>query len=363
MTAAYCTANGYAVVSGTISRPRQGAWRADLRVDVADPALLTGKVTIALGAGSQRFVGTARRVGAYFDSCYVRVVGGAGGLTRSFGPKSYRGVPMRIPLLDVLAAAGETLAPNSDSAALSTVLPFWQAVAQPANGAMASLIKAAAGAVTWRVLPDGTVWVGPETWPASKLVNYDEIHFEPHLGRAELAADDPSIAPGETFEGRRVSYVEHQVDARRLRHLVWSEDPSQGAYDRVKGPLAAWVKSLFARVDYLARYPSKVVAQNVDGSLELVPDDSRLPGMSGVPIRYGVPGLKATVLPGARALVGFAGGDPAKPEAELWESASVLKLEVDATLVTLNGGVQPIARVGDTAGPWPIIGGNLTVLG
>lgn len=31
--------------------------------------------------------------------------------------------------------------------------------------------------------------------------------------------------------------------------------------------------------------------------------------------------------------------------------------------VVLNGGLQPIARVGDTAGPWPIVGGNPTVLG
>jgi hypothetical protein len=369
MSGAYCTANGYPVVSGTIARPRHGAWWADLRVDVADPAALTGRVTIALGTGSQRFIGTARRVGAYQDAVHVRVVGGAGGLSKAFGPKAYRGVPLRQPLLDALAAAGETLAPSSDPAALGTTLAFWQAVAQPAAAALASLVASAAGGPTWRVLADGTVWVGLESWAASKVVDYDLTNQEPQLGRIELAADDPAIGPGQTFLGRRVSYVEHHVDPHQLRHLVWFEDQVVGGSDRVKGALAAWVRSLFSRLDYLARYPAKVVAQNMaTGALELVPDDKRLPGMSAVPIRYGVPGMKATVAPGARVLVGFAGGDPSKPEAELWESASVLKLEVSATLVTLNGGLLPIARATDPvqAGPFAgtIVGpGNVTVLG
>lgn len=366
MTQAYCTANGYPVVSGRICRPRQGAWWADLRLDAPATSAVTGKVTIGLGAGSQRvLVGTARRVGTYRDAVHVRVVGGAGGLGRTFGPKAYRGVPLRLPVLDVLAAAGEVLAPSSDAAALATTLVAWQAIAQPASAALGSLAQAAAGSPTWRVLADGTVWVGPERWTTSKLATFDVTNEEPELGRIELAADDPAIAPGEVLLGRRVSYVEHQVTAGRVRHLVWFEDLVAGPMDRVKGPLAAWMKSLFARIDYLARYPARVVAQNAaTGALELVPDDKRLPGMSAVPIRYGVPGLRATVAPGARVLLGFAGGDPTKPEAELWESATVTKLEVNATLVTLNGGLQPIARVGDSAGPFAIQGpGNVTVLG
>lgn len=350
MSGAYCTANGYPVISGTIARPRLGAWWADLRVEVADPAAVTGPVTIALGTGSQAFVGTARRVGVYRDATHVRVVGGRGGLARTFGPKAYRGVPLRLPLLDVLAAAGEALAPTSDTTALSTTLVDWQGMAQPAGAALASLVQAANGSPAWRVLPDGTVWVGPEAWTASRLVAYDLTLDEPHLGRLELAADDPAIAPGQTFLGRRVSYVEHLVAPDQLRHLVWFEDQVVGPLDRVKGPLAAWVRSVFARIDYLARYPARVVAQNAStGALELVPDDPRLPGMSAVPIRYGVPGLRATVAPGARVLVGFAGGDPSKPEAELWESASVTKLELDGTTIVLNGGSAKVARVGDTA--------------
>lgn len=108
--------------------------------------------------------------------------------------------------------------------------------------------------------------------------------------------------------------------------------------DRVKGGLAAFVRSLFPRVDYYALYPSTVVKQNADGTLELTPDDQRFAGMSGVPIRYGLPDVSATMTNGARVLLGFAGGDPAKPIAVLWESASISGLTLGA-----SGTTQPAA--------------------
>lgn len=126
--------------------------------------------------------------------------------------------------------------------------------------------------------------------------------------------------------------------------------------------LIALVRLAYPALDFLASYPARVVAQNADGTLELQPDDARLPGLSNVPVRYGVPGIRATVAAGARVLLGFAAGDPSKPQAELWEMASVTKLEITATQIVLNGGTQPIARAGDTAGPYPIVGGNPTIL-
>jgi hypothetical protein len=93
-------------------------------------------------------------------------------------------------------------------------------------------------------------------------------------------------------------------------------------------------------VDYLASYPSTAVTQNADGTLEIQPDDSRLPSLSSVPIRYGVPGVSAQIANGGRVLLSFAGGDPAKPIATVWESASV-------TALVFNGGSQGVARTAD----------------
>jgi hypothetical protein len=140
------------------------------------------------------------------------------------------------------------------------------------------------------------------------------------------------------------------------------------AWDRMKTAMAAIVRALVGntligpRVDWLAKYDARVVAQNADGTLELKPDDDRLPSYSSVPIRYGVPGITATVATGARVVLEFSGANPQRPIATVWESAAVMQLNINAaTSITLNGGVLPVARVGDTAGPYPIVGGNPTV--
>jgi hypothetical protein len=92
------------------------------------------------------------------------------------------------------------------------------------------------------------------------------------------------------------------------------------------------------RVDYLASYPATAVTQNGDGTLEIQPDDSRLPSLSSVPIRYGVPGVSAQIANGGRVLLAFAGGDPAKPIATVWEAASVVSLTVAASAIHLGAG-------------------------
>ncbi len=110
-----------------------------------------------------------------------------------------------------------------------------------------------------------------------------------------------------------------------------------------------------ARLDYLALYPARVVQQTADGKLDLIPDDDRrLPHFQGVPIVLGVPGVTVTVLAGARVLLGFASGDPEKPQAWLWElqTAVVSELRLDAATIRFNtGSGSSIARVGDTVAP------------
>lgn len=99
-----------------------------------------------------------------------------------------------------------------------------------------------------------------------------------------------------------------------------------------------WI--LGPRMDYLAKYPATAVTQNGDGTLEIQPDDSRLPSLSSVPIRYGVPGVEARIANGGRVRLEFDAGDPARPIVTVWESASV-------TALTFNGGSQGVARTAD----------------
>lgn len=110
--------------------------------------------------------------------------------------------------------------------------------------------------------------------------------------------------------------------------------------DRLKAGIEAFVTRLVAKYDYTALYPCTVVSQNADGTLELRPDSPNVPGLSRVPIRYGTPGVSATVQQGARVLLGFQGMDPKLHYAALWE-------DHDLVTLSLGGGTAPVARVGD----------------
>jgi hypothetical protein len=139
--------------------------------------------------------------------------------------------------------------------------------------------------------------------------------------------------------------------------------------DRSLGPLAQLVEGAIPQLDYLALYPATAKTQNNDLTLELVPDDERIPAMSSVPIRHGVPGMTVKVQANARVLLGFDGGSPSKPYAALWESASVTELNFNGATIKLHGGGTagtPVAKehsateghthtITGTAGPYPII--------
>jgi hypothetical protein len=109
--------------------------------------------------------------------------------------------------------------------------------------------------------------------------------------------------------------------------------------DRTKAGAAAFISAQFPRRLYLAEYSGRVVAQGGPNSFDFQPDDTRIPGVSGIPLRLPAPGITITVNPAEqpRALLAFADGDPAKPELRLWESPGLAQLVIQAaTLISLE---------------------------
>ena len=117
--------------------------------------------------------------------------------------------------------------------------------------------------------------------------------------------------------------------------------------DKTKQSLAAFIRAVMSRVDFMAMYPCQIVSQNADSTLELKPDDARLPSLSNVQLRLGLPGCTAKVASGSRVLLGWYGGDPSKPFAALFESSTVTQLNANATGIVLNNGTNGVGRVGD----------------
>lgn len=108
-------------------------------------------------------------------------------------------------------------------------------------------------------------------------------------------------------------------------------------WDRVKASLFALVRASKPRLDYMAPYRGTVVSQSGQ-TVDVTMDDPRMPGMSGLPLQAGIPGLFVKVLPGARVFVAFENGDPAKPVACLWDQgAHVLSVSITGLKVELGG--------------------------
>lgn len=124
--------------------------------------------------------------------------------------------------------------------------------------------------------------------------------------------------------------------------------------DRLKQAFDAGVEAALPGVNFQALYTCTVVAQNSDGTLELMPKSGSLPanGYKHIPIRYGVPGVKITVQAGAQVLLGWENGDPSVPYAALWVTGAAgdlqdLTIDAAGNITIGQGATLAAARATD----------------
>jgi hypothetical protein len=202
------------VTSGQVLLPRTGCWIADLRIDERED--LPDLVVLDLGAVEMPAAVTqAELIGGMTE---VRLVGGTGGMGEISRPKHYHRPLARHVLGDLLRDAGERLAASSTPGVLSTEFEAWTTLALPTGALLASLCALAGGDVNWRVLADGTIWIGRETWPDSGVVSRS-IDSDGANAASIVGTDIPGLWPGTLLNGRRVDHVRHDLDADRTTVL------------------------------------------------------------------------------------------------------------------------------------------------
>lgn len=338
--------NGVAFTHAVIRMPALGAWHADITVPEGTAAALSGAAM--LQAGHLTMQGSLLRGGiSPDDTTRVRVIGGAGGLQKTLSTKAYRDVPLDLVLREMASSAGETLAPTSGLPQMK----YWVRTSQPLADALR--LAAAEASARWRVLLDGTVWVGRETWPdaSRQLARAAELLRDiPEQGKAIYGVDDPWLVPGVTLNGRRISCVEHHCGPKVRTH-VWFDDDGT---DRWLGSMETIVRHFNAGEVYRAIHPCTIITQNDDDTLELQPDSDALPGLSHVPMRLGVPGIRVRVADGSRVDLAFEGGHPSRPVATLWDTATAT-IEFNGPNRALPATLQPVARKED-----PVSIGSIT---
>lgn len=329
------------VTGGSVILPRTGIWIADLRVDERDE--MPDRVTLDLGAAEMpAAVHKSKLVGGMTE---LRLVGGAGGLGDDAKPKHYHRPLVRHVVADLLRDAGETLSATSSQGLLGIELEAWDTIELPTGSMLSALCAVVGNGANWRVLADGTVWIGAETWPDSGIESR-EIQGDGPNAASVVGTDIPGLLPGTLLDGRRVDTVTHSLDTDRTSVLFAADDDTD-----VGRTAAAWGSVQDAQDPmglYASMYRAKVLAQDDDSDLvDLRPDDPRIPDMRKVQLRHGIPGLRVSVAMGSYLLVGWDDGQPNKPFAALWNrdtAVNKVSLVADQISLTKRGATEAFVR-------------------
>lgn len=216
--------NGTALLSAVLRLHLLGVWTADVELPAQEAP--SGLVSLVADTG-EAFRGTVLSGGLSAGVWRGLLVGGVGGLRRQLDATHYRSATLADVLGDALIEAGESRAPGGVDLT-AHVVDRWTRQRQSAARTVADV--AAAVTVPWRVLADGSVWVGADAWedlPASDLVVVSEHRAD---GRYVLAGETLSLRPGGVASlrladedlGVRVADVLHRLGPEGLTTTVWS---------------------------------------------------------------------------------------------------------------------------------------------
>lgn len=358
-----------AVREGDLFFPYRGTWTAHVTLAEAPDELPSGRCTLRWHGLD--CAGYLLRIGTAEGETSALVVGGAGGLARTVDAKYYANQPqLRLPASEVLSAVGERLSASSTASVLSQVLPSWPRRRDLAGRLLDDLADAA-GAI-WRVLPDGSIWIGTDSWVpggGQEDLDFTLRHSDPEWLVQEIAPLTPAGFPrcGETFSpaglGGKVARVHLEDDGETYVARVWYL--SAGADD---DPLVAGIRGIvreeLSRAAAYPQFSGQVVQQRADGTLDVQMDDRRIPPLTSVPLLVPVPGGALEVAAGARCRVAFASGDLRQPAVQLYETGSGSKaFGIDGDEVDLGQLSVQIASGGVVAILWtsPFGGAPVTI--
>lgn len=236
--AALITVNGVNVTEATIHLPRIGVWHADLNISRDDKETMTGQATIQFG--SQQFIGIFAQVGLDIENrLRARIVGGNGALGTLLKPKGYNTVPIQIPLQDVVTDSQELgLSQESDSSILSSQLSAWSRMQETGGSVITALLDTLDRIASWRILSDGTIWVGYESWPVVTLPTAGLSGSEPEKGRIRIVTTDPVISPGDAFSFTPPGQPSQTQNVENVIHTIYPDLCETTIYYEIGDPNA-----------------------------------------------------------------------------------------------------------------------------
>lgn len=318
-----------AVRSGNLFFPYRGAGTAHVILAEAPDSLPSGRVTLRWHGLD--WSGALLRIGTSEGETSALMVAGAGGLSTILDAKYYANQPqVRLIVQEILSAAGESLSATSTTSVLSQTLPSWPR-RQDQAGALLDAVAKALG-VVWRVLPDGSVFVGTDDFAQAQAVedtDYQLLSSEPEWLEQVIAPLTARLPlPGEAFSpaglGGAVARVHLEDDGDEYVARIWYL--GDGATD---DPVIAGQLDLIRQetrgAGFHPQLSGKIVQQRGDGTVDVQLDDPSWPTLTSRPYLVPIPGAALDISPGDRCWVAFPGGDPTQPYVQLYESGQGTK--------------------------------------
>jgi hypothetical protein len=207
------TANGHDVLEGTISAPTSGAWWAEIQTLAP---LVTGD-SVIISDGLTSLSGTVTQGGGAVSRTTARITGGNGNLKGQSKADHWKGATVGKILGDICSAAGETKSIAIDPRISLKMLPFWTTPVE--TGGTSVLTLAEYGGWSWRILTDGSVWLGDAKLG---LPEPDYVVLEPHPEDRsyDVAPEGLSLWVGKLQSGGVVQRVEYSL-GNKLRCTYW----------------------------------------------------------------------------------------------------------------------------------------------
>jgi hypothetical protein len=209
------TLNGVQVLDGWLRVPNEGAPSGTVELPAAIP---DGLAVLSDGANSFRMVSRGSSYAGRFRAAIT-----AGYLSDVVGPQHLRAGTVATALSRLCVSAGLLPSPLVRASIGSTPLVHWSRAAGTVGAAMRDL-AARAGAV-FRILPDGTAWIGAGAaiprapdWAPPTILDYS-------TGLRLITVDGGvfSVLPGDSIDGQTVSAVRYSLGPERVTE-VWLND-------------------------------------------------------------------------------------------------------------------------------------------
>jgi hypothetical protein len=290
------------LLSAIIEEPEVGTWVADLE--------LSAPYSGSFGYAGATWVGTPAGPEILEGGRYrVRVVGGAGGISKQIAEKWYYGGGTGNTIVgDVARAAGETA-----DVTLPQRVPTWHRARVTAGQALDTLCLEL-GAVWW-VGRDGVLRAAPSR-PAGEVALSAFTRIGADVDGSINLVGEGTIAPGMS------------INDRVIRHLRHSYSPQRTTIEVSFNP--TFLTDHRGSQTYARTHRGVVERQHPDGTLDLIVNNRF--SLTRIPWLAGVPG-DVTINPGDVVSVAAWGGDPRQ-----WHAFGLSRV---------TGGTD-VASIGDT---------------